>query len=49
MPQDSAELLLDGGQSEAGVYGGRGVGGRPGTWVWGKNLSLQEELGGNGL
>ena len=49
MPPDGAELLLGGGQSEAANYGGSGFGGRSGTWVRLKNLSLEEELGGYGL
>mgnify|MGYP007123636954 CR=1 FL=1 len=49
MLQDLVELLLDGGPRESGLHGGSGVGGRPGTWVQGTNLSLEEELGGDGL
>ena len=39
MPQDGAELLLDGGPSEAGS----GSGGRSGTWVRWKNLGADGE------
>ena len=45
MPQGGAELLIGGGQSEAGDYGGRGFGAISGTWVRWKNLYQTEELG----
>ena len=49
MPQDIGELLIDVDPSEAGLHGGSGVGGSAWPWVRGKDLSLGDDPGGDGL